>query len=281
MLLATLLLVLASAFLHALWNALLKKAANIEAASMGILFVSLVVTACAVPFIPGPAFAEPRALAWALGAGCCEGLYFLTLCKALESAPLGWSYTWMRGGSVLLVWPVALLFLGEKLHPASAASVAALCTGLALMGLAPRGSAGRGSLGWAAVVGVSIAGFTLCYKLSLAHGAHPIPLFATSMCVSLPIQIAVRLLRRGYIRTNFVTTQWALVLAAGILCTASFVLYLQALTLAGAGAIATLRNTSVVFAVLFSWLLGERPTGRQWVGAALVAAGAAGLAWPK
>jgi drug/metabolite transporter (DMT)-like permease len=49
----------------------------------------------------------------------------------------------------------------------------------------------------------------------------------------------------------------------------------------GAGAVATLRNTSVVFAVLFSWILGERPPLKQWLGAALVAAGAAGLAWPR
>jgi drug/metabolite transporter (DMT)-like permease len=49
----------------------------------------------------------------------------------------------------------------------------------------------------------------------------------------------------------------------------------------GAGAMATLRNTSIVFAVLLSRILGERPTPRQWLGAALVSAGAMGLAWPQ
>jgi len=281
LLVATLILVLSSAFLHALWNALLKKASNMEAVTMGILAVSMVSTVCAIPFLPGRAFPDWQAVAWGLGAGCCEGVYFLTLSRALEHSPLGWSYTWMRGGSILLVWPLSLLFLHESMHAASAVAVAVLCVGLGLLGLAPGKTGGREGLKWSAIVGASIAGFTLCYKISLAHGAQPIPLFATSMCVSLPIQIGVRVLRRGFVRSNFVTDQWVLVLVAGTLCTASFLLYLKALTLGGAGAIATLRNTSVVFAMLFSWVLGERPSPRQWAGACLVAAGAVGLAWPK
>ena len=44
---------------------------------------------------------------------------------------------------------------------------------------------------------------------------------------------------------------------------------------------ATLRNTSIVFAVLFSRVIGERPGPRQWAGAALITAGAMGLAWPR
>jgi uncharacterized membrane protein len=73
------------------------------------------------------------------------------------------------------------------------------------------------------------------------------------------------------------------VLAAGVLCVASFLLYLEALALAGAGAMATLRNSSIVFAMLLSRALGgpsERRSWRQWGGAALVTAGAVALAWP-
>lgn len=278
MLLATLALVLASALLHALWNALLKKASHIEATSLGILAISLATTAAISPFLPGRAFPDRASLAWGLAAGAFEGAYFLTLTRALKNAPLGWSYTWMRGGSLLLVWPLSLLFLGESLHPFAALSVGVVCAGLALMGLAPGLGGTRGGLRWAAAVGASISGYTLCYKLSLAHGAQPIPLYAASMGVSLPIQILVRGLGRGFLRSDFVTPQLALVACAGLLCAASFLLYLQSLALGGAGLMATLRNTSVVFAVLFSWALGERPTPRQWAGACLVAAGAVGLA---
>lgn len=274
-------LVLASAFFHAFWNALLKKASNLEATSVGILTVSLAATALATPFLPGPAFPALAAVAWGAGAGFFEGMYFLALCRALERAPLGWTYTWMRGGSILLVWPVSLLLLGERLAPLPGAAVLVVCAGLALMGLAPARGASRGSLAWAAAVAGAIGGFTLCYKLSLAAGARPVPLFALSMAVSLPIQGAVRVARRGWRREIFIPDQWGLTLAAGALCTLSFVLYLMALSRGGAGVMATLRNTSVVFAVVFSRILGDRPPARQWLGALLVAAGAAGLAWPR
>jgi drug/metabolite transporter (DMT)-like permease len=68
--------------------------------------------------------------------------------------------------------------------------------------------------------------------------------------------------------------------AAGAVATASFLLFLDGLSLAGAGAALTLRNTSVVFAQLLALLLGERVPARQWIGAAFVAAGAAVLSWP-
>jgi drug/metabolite transporter (DMT)-like permease len=278
---AALALVLASALLHAAWNALLKRAANLEATSVGILAVAFLSTAAATPFLPGPAFPVPAAVAWGIGAGGFEGLYFLVLCRALERAPLGWTYTWMRGGSILVVWPISLLFLREALTPLSAGAVLVICGGLALMGIAPARGAARGTLGWVLAVAGAIGGFTLCYKLSLSHGAHPVPLFALSMAVSLPVQGAVRLARNGWDQRIFLTTQWGLTLGAGVLCTLSFVLYLMALALGGAGVMATLRNTSVVFALVFSRFLGERPPARQWLGACLVAAGAVALAWPR
>lgn len=273
---ATLGLVLVSALLHAAWNALLRRSPERDTASLAIPALSFLLTAGACPFLPGPAFATGASLAWGAAAGIFEGLYFLALARALARAPLGWSYTWMRGGALLLVWPLSLAFLGERLRVVPALSVALVGAGLALMGAAPE-RAGRRSLAWAATAGAAIAGYTLCYKLSLDGGARPLPLFALSMAVSLPIQAALRLL--GPARAGGRVKRPGLILAAGILSTASFLLYLQALAWAGAGAVTTLRNTSIVFAVIGSALLGERPPVRHWAGACLVALGAAGMAW--
>lgn len=280
MLALALFLVLGSACLHALWNALLKRARNIQATSLGILGVSVLITAGLVPWLAGPMFPGPRPLLWALGAGIGEGCYFLGLAQALRTAPLGWSYAWMRGVGMLLVWPVSILCMGEPLRPFSAVSVALVCLGLALMGLVSARGQGFRAFFWAGATGVCIAGYTLCYKAALASGAHPVGLYGLAMAVAMPIQIAVTL-RRGGRATAVLPDQWGLVALAGILCAASFLFYLQALTLAGAGVMATLRNTSIVFAVLFSRFIGERPGGRQWLGAALITAGAVGLAWPR
>jgi drug/metabolite transporter (DMT)-like permease len=275
-----LLLVLASAALHALWNALLKGARDPEAASLGILAAAILATASLLPWVPGPLFPRPAALAWALTAGIAEGCYFGTLGRALARAPLGWSYAWMRGGALLLVWPVSVLCLGEALQPLSAPSVAAVCLGLALMGARSVRGVGPDGLFWAGVTGVAIAGYTLCYKASLAHGANPVALFATSMAVALLLQLAAR--RHAPNRFGLAGAGRAglgLTVLGGLLCSASFLLYLKALALQGAGAVTTLRNTSIVFALVFARVLGEKPPPRHWAGAVLVAAGAAGLAW--
>lgn len=278
MLVHAMLLVLLSAFLHALWNAILKQTRNLESSSLGILAVSMVTTWAAVPLLAGPAFPRPWAIAWSLAAGLFEGVYFLALTRALDRAPLGWSYTWMRGTAILLVWPASALCLGERVHPVAAVSAAVLCLGLAAMGLAPGLERKPHSLRWALVTGVAIACYTLCYKLALTHGGQPVAVYAVSTCLSLPILVLMRVRRRGLPEGLTLPGQPWRVAAAGLLCAGSFLLYLKALALEGAGAMTTLRNTSVVFAVLLSTALGERPTPRQWLGAALVAAGAGGLA---
>jgi drug/metabolite transporter (DMT)-like permease len=274
-------LVLASACAHALWTALLKRARNLHTASVGVLGVSVLATGAMLPWIRVPAFPQPAALVWGLAAGVGEGCYFLALSQALRTAPLAWSYSWMRAVGMLLVWPVSILWLGERLHPLAALSVAVVCAGLGVMGLV--GSPGRGfkDFFWAGVTGILIGSYTLCYKAALADGANPVALYGLAMLVALPVQIGIRIHRQGFKAGTLLPSQWGLVWLVGLLCTASFLLYLEALAMEGAGAMATLRNTSIVFAVLLSRILGERPTPRQWLGAALVSAGAMGLAWPQ
>jgi drug/metabolite transporter (DMT)-like permease len=141
--------------------------------------------------------------------------------------------------------------------------------------------AGRRGILWAGATALAIAGYTLCYKASLAHGAQPVALFAVSMLVALPTQLAVRLRRQGAAAlARSRQPGLGLTVLAGLLCAASFLLYLKAMAVQGAGVVTTLRNTAIVFAVGFSWALGEQPPARQWGGALLVAAGAVGLAWP-
>ena len=112
-------------------------------------------------------------------------------------------------------------------------------------------------------------------RSEMGQGVHT----GLAMLVAMPIQVGLTLRTHGRARA-ILPDQWGLVTVAGTLCAGSFLFYLQALTLEGAGVMATLRNTSIVFAVLFSRALGERPSPRQWAGAALIVAGAVGLAWP-
>lgn len=279
--LVALILVLASAFFHALWNVLLKGARDVDSTSSGVFAVALVTTAVAVPWLPGRVFPQTAALLWGLAAGFWEGCYFVALTRSIETVPLGWAYTWMRGSAILFAWPLSVCVMGDDLGWLTALSVLAVCAGLVLMGLTAAPSAGARSVLWALMAGAFIAAFNLCYKLSLHHGAHPVALFAVSMSVGLPVQLAVRASRRGFAAVFRVPEEPARVLVAGLVCTGSFLLFLFGLRSSGAATVLTFRNVSVVFALVLAALFGERATRRQWLGAVLTTVGAMGLGWPR
>ena len=270
-------LTLASAVLHAAWNALLKRSKNLDGSSVVVFATALVVTALLALVWPAPAFPRAAALGWALAAGLGEGGYFIGLVGSLERAPLGWSYTWMRGGALLAAWPVGLL-MGERADGLAVLAVIGMLFGLGLLGLGAGERGGGRALPYVLGAAASIAGFNACYKLALGAGASPPALFATSMAVGLPIQALHRWVRRG---TKVGPVEWGPALGAGLICTVAFLCYLVALRTSSSAAVLTLRNTSIVFTFLLGWLLGERPSRRQVVGAVFVSLGAVLLGWPR
>jgi len=278
---AAALLVIISAFLHALWNAALKQQKDPETAAVAILFISTILAAAAVPFASGPAFSDTTGFLWSLGAGLCEGGYFVTLALAMSLSPMGIVYTISRGGSIVAVWPLSVLLLGEPLTmPALAGAIVVLC-GLILVGVdsGNRKASSRGLI-LAVLCALCISGYHLCYKCALSTGARPTAVFAAALGLALPINIG-RFGRAGLSRVAAVLKQNPLGLGiSGAICTASFLIFLIALERSGAGAVLTLRNTSVIFAVILAWRMGEEPGARQIAGTMAVAAGAVMLGWP-
>ncbi len=269
-------LVLLSAVLHALWNALLKTQTNkdvagaavVGIAALAAVAVALVVWAAtrAAPF-PGPSGAL-----WSAGAGLFEAAYFVLLVLAMERAPLAVAYTTSRGLAILAVWPLSVALLDEPVTAAAATGTALLCLGLVVSG-AEKGGSTRGVV-FAGLCGLAIAGYHLCYKEALATGAGPAAVFAVALALAFPLQ----LVRLGRARLPVLVDElrarpWFL-LALGAITATSFLIFLVALARGGAGFVLTLRNTSIVFTALIGWLLGEVPTRRQLSGAWLVVAGA-------
>lgn len=278
---ATLSLVLASALLHALWNAVLKADASPRAAAVAVELVAAAAMAAAVPFFPGPAFPSPAGLGWSIAAGVLEAAYFWTLALALSHAPLGLAYAVARGGAVVVVWPVSVLFLGESITPLAATGAVLVCAGLAAAAQAGRRVAALRGIGWAVACAAAIAAYQLCYKQALLASGLPAAVSAVSLAVSVPPSLAT--LGRGGARAvaDRLRGRPHALVWAGIACAASFLLFLLALRSSGTGAVTTLRNVSIVFAQVLGLALGERPSRIQAIGAALVFAGAAMLGWPR
>ena len=128
-------LVLVSAGLHALWNALLrlepdKDRAVIGAIAVAATFALLVAGAPARP--RAPAFPTATSALATIAAGGFEAVYFASLARALASGKLGLVYTLSRGGAILVVWPMSIVLFAEPLVSTSAAGSGLVLGGLVL-----------------------------------------------------------------------------------------------------------------------------------------------------
>jgi drug/metabolite transporter (DMT)-like permease len=271
------LLVIASAFLHAAWNAILKHEEDVPAAAATICGVGAASGVAWALVTSGVAFPTRAALAWTLLSGAGEAIYFLALARALARLPLGAAYTISRGGALLAVWPASIALLGERGSWLAAAGAALVFCGIVATGFPKKREAGavhRRGIAWACMSAAFIAGVYLCYKRALAAGADQSALFAASLGVAWPLSVLM-LGKGGLLRMRrIVAARPVAMIGAGLVCTISFLLILGALATSGAGRVLTLRNTSIVFAHVLAWLGGERPSALQIAGGALVVAGA-------
>ena len=267
MTLAALALVLGSAAVHALWNALLADADD----TYGTTAVMLV--AGVVLFAPVAALTwdvDGEAIPYVLGSGALELVYFGLLATAYARADLTFVYPVARGSAPVIVLVVSVAALGAAVSGLQAGGVLVVAAGvLVVRGLAR----GRGAdLALALAVGACIAGYTLLDDHGLEH-ADPIPYLALVLLVAaIPYAAVV-----GPSAMRAALSPRAVLAGAGMFL--AYVLALAALQRAEAAPVAALRETSVVMAAVGAAVWGRaRVPAPRMLGAALVVAGAAAIA---
>jgi drug/metabolite transporter (DMT)-like permease len=265
--LAALALVLGSAAVHALWNALLADADD----TYGTTAVMLV--AGVVLFAPVAALTwdvDEEAIPYVLGSGALELVYFGLLATAYARADLTFVYPVARGSAPVIVLVVSVAALGAAVSGLQAGGVLVVAAGvLVVRGLAR----GRGAdLALALAVGACIAGYTLLDDHGLEH-ADPIPYLALVLLVAaIPYAAVV-----GPSAMRAALSPRAVLAGAGMFL--AYVLALAALQRAEAAPVAALRETSVVMAAVGAAVWGRaRVPAARMLGAALVVAGAAAIA---
>jgi drug/metabolite transporter (DMT)-like permease len=260
-------LALAAAVVHALWNVLLARARDIEAATAGALVVAVVV------------FALPAGLSWhvewgvwpfAIASAALELTYFSLLAAAYRRAEFSVVYPIARGSAPVLVLAVAVAALGVSTSWEQAVGVGLVACGIVLV----RGLSGGTRVGGAAfglVIGAVIAAYTLVDKAGLRHAA-PVSYLELTMVPATTAYFAAALARNGFgaLRTELNVST----IVAGIATFGAYALVLAALKLAPAAPVAAVRETSVIIAAAFAHVfLKERVGWKRAAGAAAVVAG--------
>jgi drug/metabolite transporter (DMT)-like permease len=262
------LLVLAAAVLHAGWNVILARAADVAAATTVALCLSVLL------FAPVAAITwdvEASAIPWIAASAVLEIAYFALLTTAYGRSDLTLVYPVARGSAPVLVLAGAAL-VGVTVGWMQALGVLLVGAGILLVrGLS--GEADATGLLLALAIGASIAGYTLVDKEGVYHAAV-IPYF---VLVLVPVALAALALHavRGRLAQVRSELGWATV-GASVFAFAAYALVLGALTLASAPAVAAVRETSVLFAVgLGALVLHERVDRARAAGAIAVVVGVA------
>jgi drug/metabolite transporter (DMT)-like permease len=262
-------LALAAAFIHALWNVLLARSRDIQAATAVALVVAVVV------------FAPVAALTWDVRAGvwpfvvassCLQFLYFVLLAAAYRRVALSVVYPLARGTAPVLVLLIGVVALGKSSSWGQASGVVLVGAGILLVrGI--RGDREVGAVSFGLAIAGTIAAYTLIDKHGITHANAISYLELTMVVPALAYAGAIaRLKGASALRAEL----HASTVAAGIATFGAYALVLAALARASAASVAAVRETSVVIAALLAGrALQERVGPERLLGAACVAAGVA------
>jgi drug/metabolite transporter (DMT)-like permease len=262
-------LALAAACVHALWNLLLARARDPEAATAVALIVAV------LAFAPvAAAVWDVQASVWPflLGSGGFELAYFALLGAAYRLASLSVVYPLARGTAPVLVLVIGVAALGKGTSWGQAAGVCLVGAGVLLVRGFGRAADGSG-VAFGLAIACCIAAYTLIDKNGVRH-AGPIPYLELSMIgPSLAYAAGIaRLKGRAALRSELGPST----VIAGLAVFGAYALVLAALQRASAASVAAVRETSVVLtAALAGAVLRERVGPGRLAGAALVAGGVA------
>jgi drug/metabolite transporter (DMT)-like permease len=259
--------------MHAAWNALIKERGD-RFLTISTLGVAQGLIALAIsPFV---AFPAAHSWAWIAASAALHVGYKLFLIRAYSAGDLGQVYPLARGSAPLLSSFVAFALLHETMSPFIWFGVIVLCLGIGLM--SAKGGAiahlDRKAVGYALATSVFIAGYTLVDALGARGAASPssyiVWMFALDGFTMGVIYFAVRR-RKG---ASALLRELPFGSIAAAISIGAYWLIIWAMTRAPIGAVAALRESSILFALAISVIvLRERASRWRLASAGLILAG--------
>ncbi len=251
-------MVLGAALLHAGWNALVKVNAD-RLIMVAIMMMSqAAVAVLALPFVEFPPAASWPHI-WA-----STGLhtaYFVFLIMSYRYGDLSHVYPIARGSAPLIVAVVSVVIVGETLSQQVTLAIILIVLGIMSLTLTHGASGLREpkAILYALGTGVFIAGYTVVDGLGarLADSAHSYIVWL-NIFNGIPTVILAFCLRRDQFFVQ-VRTHWRPGALAGVVSLLAYWIVIWAATLAPLAVVSAVRETSMVFAVLFGvFFLNER-----------------------
>jgi drug/metabolite transporter (DMT)-like permease len=258
--------VLGSAVLHALWNALAHTAKDRLTAIALIALAAGLCSAAALPLLPTP---NPAVWPYIALSSVLEALYCFGLVLAYRLGEFGRMYPIARGTSPLVVALVATFVLGQPLPGPAVFGVFVVCAGLLALAFSD-GLPTRGDLPavLAAVgTGCAIASYTLVDGVAVRKAGTVLGyscwIFLTQAVIVLCVAAAIR---RSRLVASLRVGTWR-GLGGGVISMTAYTLVLWAQTRGGLAEVATLRETSILIGAAIGAVVLKEGFGRMRVAA--------------
>lgn len=264
--------VLGAAFLHALWNALIKVGTS-KVGTMVILSVIEVPIGLAVVAVSPPI--DPAAIPWVVAAGCTHFAYKFFLTYAYDRGDLSRVYPIARGAAPMVVALVGALMLPDAVSGRQYLAIVVLGLGILLMarGVFSSGE-DRRLLPFALGSAAATATYTMIDGVGARISGAPAAYVAWVFVADGMIFTLGMLALRGPDVLPRDLRAWSLGSVASVASYGAYAVSIWAMTIAPIAVVAALRETSILFAVLIGWILfGERMNGEKALAACVIVAG--------
>jgi len=267
--------VLFGALLHAGWNALVKSSTD---KALDTALIHLLGSVVAIPLVLLVGWPPASAWPFLLASLVIHVAYYTALTGAYQHGDLGLTYPLMRGTAPLLVALSATVTLGETLSPLSWVGVLCVSAGVLALGLSQQAFESPKAVRFALANAVIIALYTVVDALGVRASGQALQYVAALFLLDgWPFALIVFLRRRSAF-LPYARKRWPIALGGAIASLGSYGIALWAMTQAPVATVAALRETSVLFAVLFGvWFLREAFTTRRVLGTCAILAGVMAL----
>jgi len=260
-------IILSAAMLHAVWNAIVKTAAD-RTTTLGLVALGHVLPgAVMVSILPLP---SPEAFIYIALSTFVHFGYFYLLGRAYQHGDLSVVYPIARGIVPALVSLWAMLLLGEVLPLMVWAGIGLIVTGIVLSNWkALRSGVGKSALVLSLGTGLCISIYSVVDGIGVRLSGNILSYWAWGAFLHLFIAGFAGWRRRQTL-AQLPYKIWIVGISGGMVSMTAYGLILYAKNFAPLGVVSALRETSVIFATLIGFVILKEGNWKRRLGAAVL-----------
>ena len=264
--------VLFGAMLHAGWNVMVKASKD---KMLDTALIHLCCSFIAIPFFIAWGLPSADSLPYLVASVLIHIGYYFALAQAYHHGELGLTYPLMRGVAPLMVAVGSQIFIdGSTMTLLGWVGVAGICAGVLSLGMAAGLMQHRRAILIALLNSAIIATYTVVDAMGVRASQHAIQYIAALFALDgWAFALWVFYLRKKQ-AIEYCKARWLVGLGGALASVGSYAIALWAMTVAPVAAVAALRETSVLFAVLLGiWFLKEKLTPKRLISLAMIVTG--------